>query len=115
MQRRMLKSKIHRACVTGADLNYVGSISIDPALMKHADIIESEQVQVVNVNNGERFETYAITGKPGEVCLNGAAARLAHRGDVVIIMTYADYHSDELIDHSPTVVIVDEHNYVANI
>jgi len=72
-------------------------------------------VQVVNVNNGERFETYATAGEPGEVCLNGAAARLAHQGDVVIIMTYADYHSDELIDHSPTVVIVDEHNHVTNV
>ena len=91
MRRRMLKSKIHRATVTDADLNYVGSISLDPVLMKGADILEHEQVAVLDIDNGARFETYAITGQPGQVCCNGAAARLVHPGDKVIILTYADY------------------------
>jgi aspartate 1-decarboxylase len=87
----MMKSKIHRATVTDADLNYVGSVSLDPELMHLADIREHEQVAVLDLDNGARFETYAIVGAPGEVCLNGAAARLVHRGDKVIIITYADY------------------------
>jgi aspartate 1-decarboxylase len=110
MRRRMLKSKIHRATVTEADLNYVGSISLDPALMRAADILEHEQVAVLDIDNGARFETYAITGGPGQVCLNGAAARLVHPGDKVIIITYADYEHDELAGHTPTVVHVDEWN-----
>jgi len=110
MRRRMLKSKIHRATVTGADLNYVGSISLDPQLMELADIREHEQVAVLDIDNGARFETYAIRGGPGEVCLNGAAARLVHTGDKVIVITYADYEDAELAGHQPIVVHVDERN-----
>lgn len=110
MRRRMLKSKIHRATVTGADLNYVGSVSIDSELLVAADIMENEQVTVLDVNNGARFETYAITGKSGEVCLNGAAARLVHVGDTVILLTYADYDEEELRTYAPRVVHVDENN-----
>ena len=87
----MLKSKIHRATVTAADLHYVGSISIDPVLLEAADILEHEQVTVLDVDNGARFETYAIVGGPGEICLNGAAARLVQVGDTVILLTYGDY------------------------
>jgi aspartate 1-decarboxylase len=110
MRRRMLKSKIHRATVTAADLNYIGSISIDPALLTAADILEHEQVTVLDVDNGARFETYAIIGDPGEICLNGAAARLVHVGDTVILLTYADLEEDELPGHRPLVVHVDEKN-----
>ncbi|HEX6393324.1 MAG TPA: aspartate 1-decarboxylase [Acidimicrobiales bacterium] len=112
MRRRMLKSKIHRATVTEADLNYIGSISLDPELMAAADILEHEQVAVLDIDNGARFETYAITGQPGQVCLNGAAARLVHVGDKVIVITYADYEQAELEGHSPTVVHVDQWNNV---
>jgi aspartate 1-decarboxylase len=110
MKRRMLKSKIHRATVTAADLNYIGSISIDPALLASADILEHEQVTVLDIDNGARFETYAIVGDPGEICLNGAAARLVHVGDTVILLTYADYEEHELSGHRPRVVHVDEKN-----
>lgn len=115
MHREVLKSKIHRATVTDADLNYDGSITLDPVLMKLADIREFEKVQVVNINNGARFETYAIVGKPesGEVCVNGAAARLVHIGDVVIIMTYAHLDERELEAHQPRVVRVDGKNVPA--
>ncbi|MHB8681339.1 MAG: aspartate 1-decarboxylase [Acidimicrobiales bacterium] len=114
MRRRMMKSKIHRATVTDANLDYVGSISLDPALMALADIREWEQVAVLDIDNGARFETYAIVGKPGEVCLNGAAARLVHRGDKVIVITYADYEEAELQDFAPTVVHVDADNAVVD-
>jgi aspartate 1-decarboxylase len=110
MRRRMMKSKIHRATVTDANLDYVGSISLDPALMALADIREWEQVAVLDIDNGARFETYAIVGNPGEVCLNGAAARLVHRGDKVIVITYADYEEAELEDFSPRIVHVDGTN-----
>ena len=110
MRRRMMKSKIHRATVTGADLNYVGSISLDPELMRLADILEWEQVAVLDVDNGARFETYAILGEPGEVCLNGAAARLVQPGDRVIVITYGDFESAELEGFQPTVVHVDTEN-----
>jgi aspartate 1-decarboxylase len=110
MRRRMMKSKIHRATVTGADLNYVGSISLDPELMKLADILEWEQVAVLDVDNGARFETYAIVGQPGEVCLNGAAARLVSPGDRVIVITYGEYEDAELENYQPTVVHVDTEN-----
>ena len=110
MRRRMLKSKIHRARVTDADLNYVGSVSIDPQLLEMADILVGEQVQIVDIDNGARFETYAILGQPGEVCLNGAAARLVHPGDRVIIISYADYDNEELKDYAPRVVHVDDLN-----
>jgi aspartate 1-decarboxylase len=106
----MLKSKIHRATVTGADLHYIGSISIDPALLELADIREHEQVAVLDIDNGARFETYAIVGEPGEVCVNGAAARLVAPGDRVIVLTYADYEDAELDGYEPTVVHVDTAN-----
>lgn len=112
MRRRMMKSKIHRATVSDANLNYVGSISLDPELMRLADILEWEQVTVVDIDNGARFETYAIVGGAGEVCLNGAAARLVHRGDKVIVITYADYEPEELEDFAPRVVHVDRVNRV---
>jgi aspartate 1-decarboxylase len=110
VRRRMLKSKIHRATVTEADLNYIGSISLDPELMAAADILEHEQVAVLDIDNGARLETYAITGQEGQVCLNGAAARLVHVGDKVIIITYADFEEDELDGYEPTVVHVDQWN-----
>ena len=110
MRRRMLKSKIHRATVTDANLHYVGSVSIDPALMTSADIQEFEQVTIVDINNGARFETYAMFGGPGEICLNGAAARLVQPGDLVIIFTYGDYEDDELTGFTPAIVHVDEKN-----
>src|SRR3954470_19962200 len=110
MRRRMMKSKIHRATVTGADLNYIGSISLDPELMRQADILENEQVAILDVDNGARFETYAIVGEPGEVCLNGAAARLLQAGGRVIVITYADYEDAELDGYAPTVVHVDTAN-----
>ena len=112
MRRRMMKSKIHRATVTDANLNYIGSITIDPWLMAEADILEHEQVAVVDIDNGNRFETYAITGTPGsgDCCLNGAAARLVHPGDKIIIITYADYEDAELVDFEPRVVHVDDRN-----
>lgn len=110
MRRRMMKSKIHRATVTGADLHYIGSISLDPELMKRADILENEQVAILDVDNGARFETYAIVGEPGEVCLNGAAARLVQPGDRVIVITYAEYEDAELDGYAPTVVHVDTAN-----
>jgi aspartate 1-decarboxylase len=111
----MLKSKIHRATVTEADLNYVGSISLDPVLMGAADILEHEQVAVLDIDNGARFETYAITGTPGQVCCNGAAARLVLPGDRVIILTYADYEDAELGGHAPVIVHVDQWNRVVTV
>jgi len=110
MQRIMMKSKIHRATVTGADLNYVGSITLDPRLMELADIRENEQVHVLDIDNGARFETYAILGGPGDCIVNGAAARLVHRGDKVIVITYAQYDELELEGYEPLVVHVDGDN-----
>lgn len=110
MRRRMMKSKIHRAVITDAHLDYIGSISLDPELMDLADIMVGEQVQIVDIDNGARFETYAIEGRAGEVCLNGAAARLVHPGDKVIIITYADYDAVELQSYAPRVVHVDSNN-----
>ena len=112
MRRRMLKSKIHRAVVTDANLHYVGSITIDPDLLAAADILEHEQVAVVDIDNGARFETYAIAGRPGsgDMCLNGAAARLVSPGDRVIVISYADYDQRELEHHEPVVVHVDTAN-----
>jgi aspartate 1-decarboxylase len=110
MRRRMLKSKIHRATVTAADLNYVGSISIGPDLLDAADILEHEQVTVLDVDNGARFETYVIRGESGEICLNGAAARLVHVGDTVILLTYGEYDEGEVAEHHPRVVHVDAKN-----
>ena len=110
MRRRMMKSKVHRATVTDANLNYVGSISLDTELMRLADIREWEQVAVLDIDNGARFETYAIPGQPGQVCLNGAAARLVHPGDKVIVITYAQYEESELAGYEPVVVHVDADN-----
>jgi aspartate 1-decarboxylase len=110
MQRIMMKSKIHRATITGADLNYIGSITLDTRLMELADIREHEQVHVLDIDNGARFETYVIPGGAGEVILNGAAARLVHPGDKVIVITYAQYDEAELEKHEPRVVHVDDHN-----
>ena len=112
MQRTMLKSKIHRATVTDCDLHYVGSITIDPDLLEVADIREYEQVAVVDVNNGARFETYTIPGEPGsgDMKLNGAAARLVQRGDTIIVISYASYDPEELEHYRPRVVHVHEHN-----
>jgi len=108
----MMKSKIHRATVTEANLNYVGSITIDENLMEAADILENEKVQIVDNNNGSRLETYVIPGPRGSgvICLNGAAARLVQPGDTVIIISYAMLSSEELESHKPTVVFVDEDN-----
>ncbi len=113
MRRRMLKSKIHRATVTDANLHYVGSITLDQELMALADILEGEQVHVLDIDNGARFETYAIPGEAGrgDVCLNGAAARLVQPGDRVIVITYADYEAAELADYEPRVVHVDTANH----
>lgn len=114
MRRRMMKSKIHRATVTDADLHYVGSITVDADLMEAADLIEYEQVAVVDIDNGSRLETYVITGEPGSgsICLNGAAARLVSPGDRVIIISYGEYDEAELADYAPTIVHVDTANRV---
>jgi aspartate 1-decarboxylase len=111
----MLKSKIHRARVTDANINYEGSITIDSKLMKAADILPYEQVHVLNVNNGSRFTTYAIEGEAGSgaICLNGAAARLAVKGDIVIILTYAQVPEGVTKDNRPKVVHVDEKNAIS--
>src|SRR3954468_12444612 len=110
MQRTMMKSKIHRATITGANLEYVGSITLDRALMDLADIREFEQVAVLDIDNGVRFETYAMEGGPGDVILNGAAARLVQPGDRVIVITYASYDEAELASYEPKIVHVDEAN-----
>jgi aspartate 1-decarboxylase len=114
MRRVMLKSKIHRARVTGSDLHYVGSLTVDPTLLAAADILEHECVAVVDVDNGARFETYAIPGEQdcGVIEVNGAAARLVHEGDTIIIFSYAHYDEDELRRHVPRVVHVDERNKI---
>lgn len=106
MRRRMLSSKIHRATVTDARLDYEGSITVDESLLSTAGILEYEQVTVASISTGVRFETYAIAGAAGEVCVNGAAARLVQRGDLVIIMSYADYAEADLAAYKPNVVLV---------
>jgi len=108
----MLKSKIHRATVTEANLDYEGSISIDKKLMAAADILAYEQVHVLNINNGHRFTTYAIKGDPGEICLNGAAALLAKKGDIVIILTYTTVSEEEAKKLKPNVVHVNARNEI---
>lgn len=112
MTIEVLKSKIHRATVTQADLNYIGSITIDEDLMDAVNLIANEKVQIVNNNNGARFETYVITGKRGSgiICLNGATARLAHVGDIVIIMSYAQMSMEEAKKHVPFAVFPDANN-----
>jgi aspartate 1-decarboxylase len=117
MQRTMLKSKIHRATVTDCDLHYVGSITIDPDLLEAADILEHEQVAVVDVDNGARFETYTIPGErgSGEIKINGAAARLVHRGDTIIVISYGQYDRQELASYEPRVVHVNAHNEIIEV
>jgi aspartate 1-decarboxylase len=117
MNRTMLKSKIHRCRVTGSDLHYVGSITIDEDLLDAADIREHEQVHVVDVDNGARFETYTIAGirGSGEVTVNGAAARLVHTGDTVIVISYASYSAEELDSYEPRVVHVAADNSIVTV
>lgn len=117
MRRTMLKSKIHRATITGSDLNYVGSITVDADLLDAADILPHEQVHVVDVNNGARFETYTIAGSRGSrvMQVNGAAARLVHAGDTIIVISYADYSREDLESYEPTVVHVDGDNGIIRI
>ena len=117
MRRTMLKSKLHRATVTGSDLHYVGSITIDPELLEAADVLEHELVHVLDVDNGARLETYAIAGErgSGEVKVNGAAARLVHEGDTVIVVSYAEYEEEELGMYEPRVVHVGEQNRIVEV
>ncbi len=117
MMRYFLKSKIHRATITQADLNYEGSISIDPELMEAANILPNEIVQIYNINNGARFETYAIAGEKGkrEIGLNGAAARLGHPGDLIIIVSSVWLNEEEIADHKPVLVLMDKNNSIKEI
>lgn len=117
MRRTMMKSKIHRATVTQANLDYVGSITIDRDLMDAADLLPNEKVQIVDNDNGNRLETYVIEGERGSgvIGLNGAAARLVHPGDTVIIISYAELEDAEAREHDPTVVFVDGQNRVARL
>ncbi len=110
--RIMLKSKIHRAYVTETNIDYEGSITIDKNLMEEADILPYEQVQVLNIDNGARFATYAIEGECGEICLNGAAARLVTKGDTVIILSYCHVDDSEARNFTPTLVYVDAKNTI---
>ncbi len=116
MYRTLLKSKIHRATVTEADLHYVGSVTLDPALMQAADIVEHEQVDIYNITNGQRLTTYAIAGPANSnvICINGAAAHLVNPGDLVIICSYAQYDAEECKTHQPRVLVVDENNRPTN-
>lgn len=117
MNLTMLKGKIHRAVVKQAELNYVGSITVDPELMEAAGILEYEYVQIVDVENGNRFETYTICGEPGSgmICLNGAAARQVQVGDHVIIMCYAQMTPEEAKEHKPNVVFVNDENHIIQV
>ena len=117
MQRIMLRAKIHRATVTQCDLNYEGSCGIDEDLLDAADIREFEKIELYNVNNGERFSTYAIRGKrgSGEISLNGAAARLAHLGDLLIICTYAPMTDEQVATYVPKIVFVDDQNHITSL
>jgi aspartate 1-decarboxylase len=117
MHRTLLKSKIHRATVSDCDLHYVGSITIDPELLEAADIREFEQVAVVDVNNGARFETYTIPGDrgSGDMKVNGAAARLVHRGDTIIVISYGLYDPEDLDHYAPRVVHVTDQNHIISV
>ena len=117
MNITLLKSKIHRAVVTQAELDYVGSVTIDSLLMREAGIVEYEKVQIADVDNGNRLETYVIAGEEGSgiICLNGAAAKLVSVGDKVIIMAYADMTQEEAQTHEPTVVFVDDDNNISKV
>jgi aspartate 1-decarboxylase len=117
MQRIMLKGKIHRARITDANLEYEGSLTIDQDLMDAADILEYEQIKIYNISNGARFDTYAIPGPRGggSICLNGAAARMGARGDLIIIVTYATYDGEEISRHQPRIVLVDRNNQAVKV
>jgi aspartate 1-decarboxylase len=117
MRRTMLKSKIHRATVTGSDLHYVGSITVDAELLEAGDILEHEMVHVLDIDNGARFETYTIAGErgSGEIKINGAAARLVHTGDTVIVVSYGEYEKEELEMYEPVVVHVDGDNKIVTV
>ncbi len=117
MKLTMLKGKIHRATVRQAELDYVGSITVDPELMEAAGILEYEKVAIVDINNGSRFETYTIAGEPGSgmICLNGAAARCVSQGDKIIIMCYAEMTPKEAEEHKPKVVFVDDNNKITRL
>ncbi len=117
MQLEMLKGKIHRATVVQAELDYVGSITVDEALLEESGILEYEKVQIVDVNNGSRFETYTIAGERGSgmICLNGAAARCVSVGDKIILMAYAQYDAEEAKKHKPRVVFVDDENQIVRV
>jgi aspartate 1-decarboxylase len=117
MRRTLLKSKIHRATVTQADLDYVGSITIDPDLLEAADVLVHERVEIYNITSGDRFATYAIPGErgAGEICINGAAAHKAGPGDLVIIASYAEYDEAELAEHEPKLVFVDDDNRITHL
>tara|TARA_B100000965_G_scaffold386651_1_gene389132 strand:+ start:229 stop:573 length:345 start_codon:yes stop_codon:yes gene_type:complete len=112
MQIEVVKSKIHQATVTGANLNYIGSITIDEVLMEASNIIEGEKVQIVNINNGERLDTYAIRGErnKGEICLNGPAARKVQKGDIIIIISYAHMDFEEAKSFKPTLIFPNPNN-----
>jgi len=114
MKIEMLKSKIHRATVTGADLSYTGSVSIDPALCQAVGLREFEKVDVLDIDNGARLTTYVIFGGTGEVCLNGAAARLVHEGDRVIIVAYAQLDESEAVTFAPRIVVLDGDNTIVD-
>ena len=117
MQMEMLYSKIHRATVTDANLNYVGSITIDEELLEASKMRVGQKVEILNINNGERFSTYIILGERGkrDMCLNGAAARKVHKGDKIIVVSYGTYSESELENYSPTVVLVDDDNNITDI
>ena len=110
----MLKAKIHRATVTGADLNYIGSLTLDENLMDAAGLLEYEKIQILDITNGNRIETYVICGErgSGQICINGAAAHLIHAGDLVIIVSYCSLNDTEIQNHAPTIVHVDEGNKI---
>lgn len=115
MQLTLLKSKIHRAVVTGSDLNYEGSITIDKELVKAANLNEFEKVDIYNINSGDRFSTYVLLGKEGEITLNGAAARLVQKGDLIIIASYVQLDQNEIKNHKPTIVFVNQKNQIIDI
>ena len=117
MRVTMLKGKLHRATVTEADLNYVGSITVDRDLLEASGIYEYEKVHIVDINNGNRFETYTIAGEPGSgiICLNGAAARCVQKGDKIIIMAYAELEDEEVAYHKPKVVFLEDDNKIGQV
>ncbi|MBC6314892.1 aspartate 1-decarboxylase [Listeria grandensis] len=117
MMREMMHAKIHQATVTEANLHYVGSITIDPAILEAVDMLPNEKVQIVNNNNGARLETYIIPGKrnSGIICLNGAAARMTQVGDTIIIMAYGVFNEEEVSKHQPKIVVLDKENKIAQV